>query len=469
MASKIRTSRVLRVASMTGAAGGVAVRMATSKAIASAASSRGGEGATSQAATRQQLAAARQLVTILGSMRGAAMKVGQSLSTVDMGLVPEEVRPEFQAILAELQHSAKPSPFREVRKTIEKDLGAPIDELFASFEREPIAAASIGQVHRATLPDGRAVAVKVQYPGIAEAIESDMKNLALGLKLLRTLVPGIDTAAIADEIRERIYEELDYELEAQNQRTVARLYRGHPFVVVPEVITALCGRRVLVTEFVEGRRFEEILSRSEEERNRIGEILVRFYLNGAVRHRFLNGDPHPGNTLFLDDGRVAFLDFGFAKRLPESEVAQMIDSTIATHAGDPDALLEVVARAGALPDNPALAPLMFESYNAVFGWLMVDEPLTIHSAKTAEMMRVYTELRNADGFEDLVLPAEHFVLLRGVMLVLGVLGQLEATNCWLDIAGEWVFGSAPATELGEQEAEFFSRLPYPVTAGVTGR
>lgn len=469
MASKIRTSRMLRVASMTGAAGGVAVRMATSKAIASASGARGGDGTPSQAATRQQLAAARQLVTILGSMRGAAMKVGQSLSTVDMGLVPEEVRPEFQAILAELQHSAKPSPFKEVRRIIERDLGADLDELFATFDREPIAAASIGQVHRATLHDGRAVAVKVQYPGIAEAIESDMKNLALGLKLLRTLVPGIDTAAIASEIRERIYEELDYELEAQNQRTVARLYRGHPFVVVPEVITKLCGRRVLVTEFIEGRRFEEILDRPAEERNRIGEILVRFYLNGAVRHRFLNGDPHPGNTLFLDDGRVAFLDFGFAKRLPDSEVAQMIDSTIATHAGDPQALLEVVARAGALPDNSALAPLMFESYNAVFGWLMVDEPLTIQSAKTAEMMRVYTELRNADGFEDLVLPAEHFVLLRGVMLVLGVLGQLEATNCWLDIAGEWVFGSAPATELGEQEAEFFSRTPYPVTAGVMGR
>ncbi len=186
-----------------------------------------------------------------------------------------------------------------------------------------------------------------------------------------------------------------------------------------------------------------------------------------MRHRFLNGDPHPGNMLFLADGRVAFVDFGFAKRLPDEEVAQMIDSTIATHDGDPQALLEVVARAGALPENPALAPLLFESYDAVFGWLMVDEPLTIESSKTAQMMRVYSKLRNADGFEDLVLPAEHFVLLRGVMLVLGVLGQLEATNNWLEIAGEWVFGTEPATELGRAEAEFFRARPYAVPAGAT--
>ena len=465
MSKKIKTSRVMRVASMTGAAGGMAVRMATSRAMTS------GSGDTSEArraaASRQQLLAARQLVTVLGSMRGAAMKVGQSLSTIDMGLVPEEIRPEFQKILAELQDSASPAPFKVIRKIVESDLHAPIDTLFASFDPEPIAAASIGQVHRATLPDGRAVAVKVQYPGIAEAIESDMKNLSLGLRLLKTIVPGIDTAAIADEIRERIFDELDYELEAQNHRAMARMYRGHPFVVVPDVITALCGRRVLVTEFVDGRRFEEVRGLPAAERDRIGEILVRFYLNGPVRHRLLNGDPHPGNTLFLEDGRVAFLDFGFFKRLPDEEITQMLDSTLATHAGDPDALLEVIARAGALPADPKLAPAMFESYHAVFGWLMEGEPLTIEPARTAEMMRVYTELRNTDGFEELTLPAEHFVLLRAVMLVLGVLGQLEATNTWLDIAGEWLFGDEPKTELGRLEAEFFVNRPF-VTATLAG-
>lgn len=440
---------------MTGAAGGVAVRMATSKAM-----SAGGTSEERQAAaSRQQLLAAQQLVNVLGGMRGAAMKVGQSLSTIDLGLVPEEIRPEFQRILAQLQDSAKPAPFKTVRKVIEEDLG-PIGEHFAEFGEEPLAAASIGQVHRAKLLDGTDVAVKVQYPGIAEAIESDMKNLRVGLKLLKTIVPGIDTAAIADEIRERIYDEVDYELEAQNHRLMARMYRGHPFIVVPEVITKLCGRRVLVTEFVDAMRFEEVRALPDEERNRIGEILVRFYLNGPLRHRLLNGDPHPGNTLFLKDGRVAFLDFGFFKRLSDEEVDQLVESTLATADGDPNALLKVVARAGALPDNPEIAPAMFDAYNAIFGWLLVDKPVTMEPKRTADMMRIYNDVRNAPGFEELELPAHHFVLLRGVFLMIGVLGQLDATNVWVDTAREWLYGAEPATELGRQEAEFFKRHPY---------
>jgi predicted unusual protein kinase regulating ubiquinone biosynthesis (AarF/ABC1/UbiB family) len=462
VSKRIKTSRIGRVASMTGAATGMAVRMGTTKVMLS------GNGKTSEsrkaAATRQQLLAARQLVTVLGGMRGAAMKVGQSLSTIDMGLVPEAIRPEFQAILAELQQSATPAPFKAVKKIIEADLGATISESFASFDEQAFAAASIGQVHRATLHDGRKVAVKVQYPGIAEAIESDMKNLALGLKLLRTIVPGIDTKAIADEIRERIYDELDYELEAQNHRAMARMYKGHPFVVVPEVVTTLCGRRVLVTEFVDGVRFEEAREWPQEQRDRIGEILVRFYLNGPLRHRLLNGDPHPGNTLFLADGRVAFLDFGFFKRLPDEEIRQMIDSTLATHSGDPQALLDVIAETGAVPPNPAIAPRLFEAYSAIFGWLLVDQPLKIETAKTAEMMGLYTELINTEGFEDFDLPAEHFVLLRAVMLLLGVLGQLEATNTWLDIGGEWVFGDEPKTALGHLETEFFVNRPFTAPA-----
>ena len=166
------------------------------------------------------------------------------------------------------------------------------------------------------LGDGRAVAVKVQYPGIAEAIHADMQNLRLGLKLLNVIAPGIDTGAIADEIRERIRDELDYELEAANHRAMARTNRCHPFIVVPDVVTRLCRERVIVSELVEAHRFSEVRTWPAERRDRLGEILIRFYIDGSLRHRLLNGDPHPGNSLFFDDRRVVFIDFGFFNGCP---------------------------------------------------------------------------------------------------------------------------------------------------------
>src|SRR6201999_1108065 len=225
---KIQGSRVKRAARMTGTAAGFAARDLRARAI----TKRPPTEARKAAATKQQLKAAESLVKLFSGMRGAAMKVGQTLSAVDLGLVPEEVRPQFQAILAQLQHDADPVSFKAIKKVIEEDFEAPLKEHFADFGEDPIAAASIGQVHRATLKDGRDVAVKVQYPGIAEAIYADMQNLRLGLKLLSAIAPGTDPGATAGEIRERIGEELDYELEASNHRKMARVYNGHPFIVV---------------------------------------------------------------------------------------------------------------------------------------------------------------------------------------------------------------------------------------------
>ena len=453
---EIRGSRVRRAAQMTGAAAGVAAREATAK----AAGARGTDTGRAMAG-RQQLKSAEALAKLFGGMRGAAMKVGQTLSAVDLGLVPEEIRPQFQDILASLQQDGEPVSFKAIQKVVEGDLDENLGRVFADFEPEPIAAASIGQVHRAELPNGRIVAVKVQYPGIAEAIHADMRNLGLGLKLLSAIAPGIDTGPIAAEIRERISEELDYELEASNHQEMARAYRGHPFAVVPDVVMPLCRERVIVSEFVDGVRFAEVRDAPAAERDRLGEILVRFYLNGPLRHRLLNGDPHPGNALFLADGRVAFLDFGFFKHLTDTDVRQLVASTRATHAGDGQALLEVVAELGALPPDPRLAGPFLENYQAIFGWLMAEQPLTIDASVTAGMMRRYTQMRADDGFKALTLPAEHFVLIRAVMLMIGLLGQLRATNTWIDVASEWLFDAPPATELGRSEDEFFAeRFTY---------
>ena len=237
---------------------------------------------------------------------------------------------------------------------------------------------------------------------------------------------------------------------------MARVYRGHPFVVVPDAVTALCSERVLVTEYVDGARFASVLDAPQAERDRLGEILIRFYLNGPLRHRLLNGDPHPGNALFLPDGRVGFVDFGFFKRLTDADVDQLVASTRATYEGDAQKLLDVVVGLGSLPPDPALAEPFLDSYRAIFGWLLVDHPTTVDASNTAAMMRRYTELRRAEGFDGMTLPAEHFVLMRAVFLLIGLLGQLRANGTWFDLSREWLFGDEPTTELGRLEAEFFT-------------
>src|SRR5690242_14614714 len=225
---------------------------------------------------RRQIEAAEQIVAALGTMKGAAMKVGQVLSFLDVGMVPEEYREEFQRKLAVLRDAAPTVTFRDMRKVIEEELGEKLSDVFEEFDEEPIAAASIGQVYRARLIDGRPVAVKVQYPGVAAAVRADMQNLGLILRLVKRIAPGMDPKAIGEEIRARVQEELDYELEAQNQRSLARIFRGHPFIVIPDVVTSLSRARVMVSELVEGVGFEDLKGYPQEERDRIAEILFRF-------------------------------------------------------------------------------------------------------------------------------------------------------------------------------------------------
>src|SRR3954463_736031 len=270
---RIPTSRLARTARVSGLAAGQAARHLGTRATNLA---RGEEGKQA-ALERRNLEAAEQIVAALGTMKGAAMKLGQVMSFLDVGLVPEEHREEFQRTLGQLRDAAPKVRFSDMRKVMESELGEPIEDVFEAFENEPVAAASIGQVYPARLHDGRDVAVKVQYPGVNQAVRADMQNLGIILRLMKRVAPGLDAKALAQEIRERIDEELDYELEAQNQRALARIFRGHPFIAVPDVLTDLSHERVIVSEYVEGRGFEALKRLPQDERDRIGEIIFRFY------------------------------------------------------------------------------------------------------------------------------------------------------------------------------------------------
>src|SRR4051795_701284 len=269
---------------------------------------------------KRHLEAAERMVDALGQLKGAAMKIGQLASFIDTEFLPPEYRELYQEKLADLRTAAPPMEWKKVRQVLEEEWDEPPEELFEDFEHDAAAAASIGQVHRATLPDGRHVAVKIQYPGVAKALRADMQNAGMIMRLAKALAPGLDAKAAAEELKERVLEELDYEYEAQNQRTFARAYRGHPFIYVPDVITRLSRTRVLVSEWVEGMGFDDIKQLDHEQRTRFGEIVFRFYLGSIYQLQHFNADAHPGNYLLLNDGRVAFLDFGMTKRLDVEQI-----------------------------------------------------------------------------------------------------------------------------------------------------
>jgi predicted unusual protein kinase regulating ubiquinone biosynthesis (AarF/ABC1/UbiB family) len=451
---QIPKGRVRRTAQVGSVIGTQGARYAGTRAANLARSS---DRATEQIEKRH-LEAAERMVDTLGTMKGAAMKIGQLASFIDTEFLPPEYRELYQEKLSQLRTSAPPMSFKQVRAVLDEEWEDPVEELFEDFSEDAAAAASIGQVHRATLPDGRQVAVKVQYPGVAEALRADMQNAGMIMRLAKALAPGLDAKAAAAELKERVLEELDYEYEAQNQRAFARGYRRHPFIHVPDVITRLSRGRVLVSEWVDGAGFDEVKQRPQPERDRFAEIVFRFCFGSIYHLQHFNADAHPGNYILMDDGRVAFVDFGMTKQLDKEQIELEIAALEAVFDEDPERLRVALHDLGFL-NNPKKvdAERVMAHVRTVGGWYMEDREVTVDSRLVMEAIAAVSDPRSE--FFDLMrrenVPANELMGRRMESGVLAVLGQLNATRNWYAIGREWWFADDPATELGRQEWAYF--------------
>src|SRR6476659_2504612 len=382
--SKIPKGRIRRSAKLGSIVGVQGARYAGTKAANVGRS----EEDSKERLEQRHLETAMKMVGALGQMKGAAMKLGQFAAFIDTEFIPEEYREVYQEQLAKLRTDAPAMPWEKVEKVLLEEYdGEPVSELFAEFEQEAFAAASIGQVHRAELLDGRRVAVKIQYPGIAEALDADLRNAGTIFRLARALAPGLDAKAIANELRERVMEELDYEYEAQNQRSFARAYLEHPFVYVPEVITRLSRRRVLVPELVRGKGFEEIKQLPHEERSRFGEIVFRGSFGSIYHLQHFNADPHPGNYILMNDGRVAFIDFGMTKKLDHEQIVLEQRAIDAAFHDDPEAFRSALHDLGFIKNPSKLdAERLMEHVKSVGGWYMEDRETEITARRVMKII-----------------------------------------------------------------------------------
>jgi predicted unusual protein kinase regulating ubiquinone biosynthesis (AarF/ABC1/UbiB family) len=404
-----------------------------------------------------ELRTAEDVAATLGDMKGALMKLGQMASYLDAGL-PEPVR----AALADLQQDAPPMSPELAAEVVERELGGPPDVVFETWDPQPIASASIGQVHRAMTHDGQAVAVKVQYPGVDDAIRSDLDNADVFMGALGLLFPGLDPAPIVAELRLRLLEEVDYHTEAANQRLFVDFYRDHPFIHIPAVLDELSTGRVLTTELGDGVRFEELLTWSQAERDLAGEAIYRFVFRSLYRLHAFNGDPHPGNYLFRPGGQVTFLDFGLVKRFAPEDIdklATMVRAMAIDH--DIAGFRRAVERAGFIVDTSPFTDEQVVDYMGHFySFILEERPVTVTPEWSSESVRRFFDLSGPHG--EMIRAANvppAFVIIQRINLgLLAVLGQLRATANWRAVAEElWPWANhPPSTPLGRAEAEWWT-------------
>ena len=398
---------------------------------------------------------AERYVAVLGDMKGVAMKVGQLLSFLDAGAIPEQHRAAYQQIVGALQADAPPMPFDTVRDVLERELQRPADDVFTWIGEQPMAAASIGQVHAARLPDGREVVVKVQYPGVGDAIRADLQNTELiasfarlGAKLSPIRVTA-DPSAIAEEITDRITEELDYRIEAANQTEFRARYEGHPLIRIPKVVDALSTERILVMDHHDGLRWSAALGQRQDLKDTWGEVIYRFVHGSLYSFGAFNADPHPGNYLFHDDGGVTFLDFGCVKRFSPDQVAAMRRiSTSVFDDGDAQALFECFQDLGCIPRTSKLSPQrVFDWWAPIWDPARGAEPFTFTPEFAAWVMdrnfNALGEWGDVSRGMGIGPESKDWTFLTRIQVGLySVLGSLQATCDWSAVHRELMNGKA---------------------------
>jgi predicted unusual protein kinase regulating ubiquinone biosynthesis (AarF/ABC1/UbiB family) len=411
--------------------------------------------------TAFELRTAEQVTEALGQMKGALMKLGQMASYLDQGL-PEHVRDA----LAELQTAAPPMSPELAAGMIRAELGGHPTDLFAEWDPVPIAAASIGQVHRAITREGDAVAVKVQYPGVEEAMAADLDNVGLLFAGVGQVFSGLDHKPLVAELRSRLVEELDYRIEADHQELFANYYEGHPTIHVPRVHRHLSTGRVLTTDLATGASLDEVTAWPQHQRDLAAETIYRFAFGSLYRLKVFNGDPHPGNYLFGPDGHVTFLDFGLVKHFTDAELdifGVMIKAMVIDR--DQAEFRRIVEDIDLLRvGQPFTDDEVSDYFGHFYDFVAEDADYTITPEFSSETVRRFFDTTGPYGeiMKASNVPPFMVIIQRINLGLYAIFGELHATGNWRRLAEElWPFvDGPPSTPMGEA-IEQWRRVRHP--------